>query len=68
MYGEVEAVTDSGVMVRLAGAREGEEFWLPPQLEAFEPVPPGDYRLRSTGETVHDPDFTTTWTMEPPAS
>ncbi len=44
-----------------------EPFTLPPVEEAFEPAPPGEYRLRTTGEVVVDPDFTTSWTVVPPA-
>lgn len=67
IYGVVERVEpEDGVMIRLQGPRAGEEFWLPPDLDAFEAAPPGDYRLRSTGEVVTDPDFTTTWTIEMP--
>ena len=42
-------------------------FTLPPAEEAFEPAPPGDYRLRKTGEVVVNPDFMTTWTVHKPA-
>ena len=66
MYGVVEQVDPEGVLIRLQGPRDGEEFWLPPDLEAFQAAPPGDYRLRSTGEVLTDPDFTTTWTIEMP--
>jgi len=40
---------------------------LPPEPEAYEPAPPGEYRLRSTGEVVVDPDYLTTWTVGSPA-
>ncbi|WP_135459362.1 hypothetical protein [Mycobacterium sp. DL99] len=43
---------------------DGEVFTLPPAPEAFSPAPPGEYRLRSTGETVVDPDFLATWTVD----
>jgi hypothetical protein len=42
-------------------------FTLRPNPEAFDPAPPGEYRLRSTGEVVSNPDFLTTWTVHPPA-
>ena len=45
----------------------GEEVTLPPDLRSTEPAPPGEYRLRSTGEIVIDPDFLSTWIVnEPP--
>jgi hypothetical protein len=45
---------------------KGEPFTLPPEPDAFNPAHPGDYRLRSSGEVVVDPDFVTTWTVSPP--
>jgi len=66
-YGVVLAVTPSdGVMLRLGGERAGQIHNLPPDLEAFEPAQPGEYRLRSTGEVVVDPDYVTSWTVDPP--
>lgn len=58
-----------GFCFKLRGTREGEFEWLPPDTRAFVPAPPGEYRLRSTGEVVADPDYTTTWTSTaaPPA-
>ena len=34
---------------------------LPPDLTAIESAQPGIYTLKSTGETVTDPDYTSTW-------
>lgn len=46
----------------------GELITLPPDLRPFQPAPAGEYRLRSTGEIVVDPDFTASWTVHrPPA-
>ena len=47
---------------------ERELFTLPPNPENFHDARPGVYRLRSTGETVKDPDLTTIWTIKEPAS
>jgi hypothetical protein len=52
---------DEGVTLKRADT--GEVIALPPGLE---PAEPGEYRLRSTGETVVDPDFVATWTISPP--
>ena len=41
---------------------DGRTFTLPPDPDAFERAAPGEYRLRSTGEVVIDPDFVSTWT------
>lgn len=66
MFGTVVAVEARGVQLHLLGHRTGETFWLPPDLSTFTPAHPGVYRLRSTGETVTDPDYTTTWSILPP--
>ena len=60
-YGVIERINQTeGVVVRLNNT--DEEFFLPPQLESLEEAKPGEYRLRSTGEVVVDPDFLTKWT------
>jgi hypothetical protein len=51
---------DDGIKVVLS---DGEVMTLPPDLDAFRPAAPGVYCLRSTGEEVVDPDFTTVWTI-----
>jgi len=66
-YGVVLSVNASrGITLRLEGERDGETYDLPPDLKAFDPAPPGEYRLRSTGEVVVDPDYLTSWTVDPP--
>ena len=63
-HGEiVRASKDGGIIVLLASA---EERWLPPDLSRIETAPPGDYRLKSSGETVTNPDYLVTWTVYPP--
>ena len=59
----VRATRVEGIVVVNAA---GEELKLPPDRGAFIPADPGDYRLRSTGEVVVDPDYTVTWTVTPP--
>jgi hypothetical protein len=66
----VEQKQFHGRVVR-ANAREGvvliqpsgDEMKLPPFLRAFQPARPGEYRLRSTGEVVANPDYTCTWSV-----
>src|SRR4051794_18390118 len=53
MHGRITAV-DALVTMRLHGS--DEEFTLPYDFESFEPAEPGEYRLRSTGEVVVNPD------------
>lgn len=66
-YGAVVAADPTdGVALRLKGKRAGEIYHLPPDLRALAPAPSGEYRLRSTGEVVVDPDYVTNWTVDPP--
>jgi hypothetical protein len=54
---------ESGIVVACEGARSGQSLKLPPDLRAFRLAGPGEYRLRSTGEIIRDPDVLTTWTF-----
>ncbi|MBO9557512.1 MAG: hypothetical protein J7515_02865 [Caulobacter sp.] len=45
---------------------EGDTFTLPPQTSNISPAEPGDYTLKSTGETVPNPDFVSTWMIHGP--
>ena len=56
----IRADRRNGIVVRLDGARAGEEVVLPADTRAFRPAVPGEYRLRPTGEMVTNPDFVTT--------
>ena len=60
--GLVVRADDQGVAIELAS---GDVYWLPPDLQSYRPAPPGEYRLRSTGEVVTDPDYLTDWTVTP---
>jgi hypothetical protein len=67
MFGIVACVDrENGVTLVLEGTRSGERFVLPPHLESFHPAAPGEYRLRSTGEFVVDPEYTSSWTVQAP--
>ena len=59
----VEADGEVGLTVQLAGQREGETYTLPPDLRALKPGERGLYTLKSTGEQIRNPDFTTSWAM-----
>jgi hypothetical protein len=65
MHGDVTQADRRGIVVRLRGS--GEEHNLPPDPSQFQEAPPGEYRLRSTGEVVIDPAYTTSWTLTRPA-
>jgi hypothetical protein len=60
-HGTIESVRKDVIEVRRADT--GDLFTLPPAPEAFDAAPPGEYRIRSTGEVVVDPDFTCTMTV-----
>ena len=53
-----------GIVVKLHDC--GDEFKLPPDLNSLQQAPKGEYRLRSTGEVVVDPDLLTSWTSNKP--
>jgi hypothetical protein len=63
MHGTIVSANDEAVYIEVAGLEEAQ--WLPPHLEAYEEAGKGDYRLRTTGEVVTDPDFLSTWTIRP---
>jgi hypothetical protein len=55
-----------GINVLLKGTNDGQEKNWPPATHVFQPAPEGEYRLRSTGETVLNPDYTATWVLTKP--
>lgn len=59
----VHADACKGILLSLEGQRAGETFNLPPDTRSFQEAPPGEYRLRATGELVHDPDFTVSFAI-----
>ena len=47
---------------RAFSSRDRARYWnLPPDPSLIQPAPPGEYRMRSTGEVITNPDFITTW-------
>jgi hypothetical protein len=67
-HGRITKADEKGITVACEGTTwRGQTTTLPPDLRAFYPATPGEYRLRSTGEVVKDPDLVTSWTLtEPP--
>lgn len=64
LFGRVVSVDQrEGILLSLEGERIGERFNLPPDTRSFRESTPGEYRLRSTGEVVVDPDFTVTFSI-----
>lgn len=62
----VSADQSKGFVVELRGERQGETFKLPPDVRPFSDAHPGEYRLRSTGEVVINPDLLATWIIRKP--
>lgn len=54
----VSASATSGILLNLQGKRRGEQYTLPPDMRSFRAASAGEYKLRSTGEVVVNPDFT----------
>ena len=64
VFGTVETADAHGIELVLGGKRSGDRFGLPPDPRAFQVAQPGTYRLRSSRETLTDPDYTAVWTVE----
>ena len=63
----ISADEKKGIEIECQGKWAGEHMGLPPHLSVFRPADKGEYRLRSTGEVVTNPDVIASWTItEPP--
>jgi hypothetical protein len=62
----ISADPERGFTLMLEGKRKGEKKWLPPATHVFMKAEPGTYTLRTTGEDVVDPDYTSTWVLTRP--
>jgi hypothetical protein len=63
VVGMIQTIDDNGIRLQL---QDGTDYVLPPDVRSFEDAWPGEYRLRSTGEVIVNPDFTTNWVSERP--
>lgn len=59
-WGTVISSGEHGIVIRLPN---GDTKSLPPDLRSTTVAKPGEYRLRSTGEVVTDPDFLSVWNV-----
>jgi len=67
VHGTIKSVKGGVITLELAGAGAGNEYTLPPDVDAFEKTDPRIvYRLRSTGEEVTGVEYIATWKILPP--
>ncbi len=59
-YGTVIESGKQGICIKL---NDGMIKKLPPDLSSINAAPSGEYRLKSTGEIVVNPDFLSTWNV-----
>ena len=59
-YGTVTEANDDLIRVK---QKDGTDFTLPPDLSSTKRARQGEYKLRSTGEVVVNPDFLATWNL-----
>jgi hypothetical protein len=64
MYGRIREITREGVIFDLGGSHLGQTWQGPADERAFFAAQPGEYKLKSTGEIVTNPDYTVTWSIE----
>ena len=58
LWGKVIRADDENIEVKKS---DNDIFDLPPDMSAISMAAPGEYRLRSTGEIVTDPDYLATY-------
>lgn len=64
-FGRVQSAHHAeGIALVLEGRRGGERYTLPPDTRSLSRAEPGNYRLRSTGEVVVNPDFTVSFSLQ----
>ena len=67
LHGVVQRATETeGILIKLQGVYEGDEWNMPPDTSAISKASPGVYELRATGEEVEDPDYLCTWEVQRP--
>lgn len=67
MHGDIIRINEKeGIVIKLHNS--DIEYKLPPYLNSVQVAPEGEYRFKSTGEIVVNPDFMTSWTITRPSS
>lgn len=65
LHGDIVRISlKEGIVVKLSNS--DESYTLPPDLSSIVEAPIGEYRFRSSGEVVINPDYMTTWTIHKP--
>ncbi len=59
--GTLEDLDQRGIVIIKA---DGSEFTLPPDKDAYQKAPLGEYKMKTTGEIIVNPEFMTTWTID----
>jgi hypothetical protein len=61
VYGPIIRIDEKGVIIKRNGC--GSEFGIPSDFNNINEAKPGEYKLRSTGELVVNPDYISSWTV-----
>jgi hypothetical protein len=63
-HGRIQDIGEEGIRIETP---DGKQMMLPPAIESLQPAPPGEYRERSSGVVVNDPDLVSSWEIREPA-
>jgi hypothetical protein len=66
LHGVIRSASPEGVLIELRGAHSGQNWNMPPALDAIRPAEPGRYTLYDTEEVIDDPDLLASWTIQKP--
>jgi hypothetical protein len=66
LHGVIRSASPEGVLIELRGAHSGQNWNMPPALDAIRPAEPGRYTLHDTEEVIDDPDLLASWTIRKP--
>jgi hypothetical protein len=66
LHGVIRSASTEGVLIELRGAHAGQNWNMPPALDAIRPAEPGRYTLHETEEVIDDPDLLASWTIRKP--
>lgn len=65
LHGNISRIEpNQGIFIKISGSET--EFIMPLDFSVIQEAQPGEYILKTTGETVINPDFTALWRVEKP--